>query len=321
MGDYDVLCRTLAASVCGGTDNHIFRNHPYFKVKFPAVLGHEGIGQVISCGEKVKYFRKGDLITRIANKLPVKSMYSIQYGAFAEKSVATDWQSMRDDGIDEKIWKKFTIHRVLPAESDPIDSTMIITWRETFSFIDRMKPSNEDTLLIMGSGANALSFANHALNRGIRTIISGNPQRKPVFTKLGTCAFFSYLESGHAGIIRKAGYEKINAIIDTIGKNESLILLIPLLSPGGKIGVYGLDEFDDYKQNILLTAGGYSYYSGEIYDEGSAHEAVMADIAKGKLDAWNYLSKDHIYPLEKINEALDATFSRKALKSVISFEY
>lgn len=318
--EYDVLCKTLAASICGGTDNHIIRDHPYFKVNFPAIIGHEGIGKVIACGEKVRYFKNGDLITRIHNKLPVKSNYSIQYGAFAEKSVATDWQAMRDDGIDKSIWGKFTVHRVLPPEFDPIASTMIITWRETRSFLDRIKITPNNTILIIGSGANALSFANHTMNSGIETIITGSPKRKLNFSTLGLDMFFSYHEKNPTRIIRNMGSGRIDVVIDTIGKSEAVNLLLPVLSIGGKVGVYGLDSFCDYNLNTFNAAGDFTYYSGEIYDEGSAHDVVIADIINGKLNAWDYLSKDHIYPLEKINEALDATYARKTLKSVIKFD-
>lgn len=319
--DYDVLCKTLAASICGGTDNHIVRNHPYFKVTFPTIVGHEGIGQVITCGNKVRYFKEGDLITRIHNKLPLKSNYAMQYGAFAEKSVATDWQAMRDDGLDKTIWGKFTVHRVLPPEFDPIASTMIITWRETRSFLDRMKPASDNIILIIGSGANALSFANHTMNSGIETIIIGSPKRKLYFSKLGIDIFIPYHGKDPACIIRSLGCKTIDVIIDTIGKSEAVNRLLPVLSIGGKVGVYGLDSFNNYNLNTFNAAGDFAYYSGEIYDEGSAHDAVIADIINGKLYAWDYLSKDHIYPLEKINEALDATFTRKTLKSVIKFDY
>src|SRR3989344_5943084 len=67
--DYDALCSVLASGICNGTDNNIVMNDPYHKVKFPAVLGHEGIGKVIAWGKKVRCLKIGDRITLISDIL------------------------------------------------------------------------------------------------------------------------------------------------------------------------------------------------------------------------------------------------------------
>lgn len=321
--EYDALCEILACAVCGGTDNHIVHGHPYFKnkIKYPVILGHEAIGRVISCGKKVKYFKKGDLITRIINKLPRNSDYSLYHGAFAEKGIATDWQAMRDDGISEKIWQKYTINRVLPKDFDPIESTMIITWRETYSFLKRMNISKKETLLIIGSGANALAFADHCKNLNIQTIIIGNPERKKQFLNAAAKIVISYHEKNYIKILRKNGYKKIGAVIDTVGESQTLNKILPLLADKGKIGVYGLNDFPNYNLNSSLCQGDFLYFNGENYDESSSHNDIIRYIKERKLDAWDYLSKKHIYPLDKIEVALKAAEERKTIKSVIDFSY
>ena len=91
------------------------------------------------------------------------------------------------------------------------------------------------------------------------------------------------------------------------------------MKSGGKIGVYGLDGLSDYKIDINKINGDFKYYSGQIYDEGSAHEEIINLIKKKQLNPWNYLSKRYSYPLSRIREALNATKTRKVLKSVIDF--
>ncbi|MCU0821167.1 MAG: alcohol dehydrogenase catalytic domain-containing protein [Spirochaetes bacterium] len=319
IGEYDVLCETLAAAVCGGTDNHIVRNHPYFKVSFPCIIGHEGIGRVIKCGKMVKYLKEGDLVTRIFNRLPEGSGYSIQYGAFAEKSTAADWQAMKDDGIAEEKWTGCRVHRVIPPDSDPAASTMIITWRETLSFLKRIKAEAGNSMLIIGSGATALSFANHAKNIGIKTFVIGSPSRAELFYKMKVKIVLAYFEKSFVSTIRETGQDRFDIIIDTIGDSEYLNLVLPLLKDGGKAGLYGLDSFLDYRIAATAAPGDFTYYNGEFYDEASAHEEVMEYLSSGGLDAWNYLSKKHLYPLEKITEALDASYARKVMKSVVIF--
>ncbi|MBI2050340.1 MAG: alcohol dehydrogenase catalytic domain-containing protein [Parcubacteria group bacterium] len=319
VGDYDVLCETLAASVCGATDFHIVHNDPYHNVRYPVILGHEGIGKVIERGKKVKNFKKGDVITRIINRLPRDSGYEMQWGAFAEKSIATDWQAMRDDGLDASLWHASTIHRVLPAGFDPIESTMIITWRETFSFLKRIEPKAGQVVLIIGSGATAFAFADHARNLGLIPVVVGSPGRKELFSKANTKLYISYQDTDYVRAIASELNSGADIIIDAVGKSKTLNHVLPLLKKSGRIGVYGLDEYLDYKIDIAQVQGDFNYYDGRTYDEGSAHDAIIHFIKNKRLNAWDYLDKNHVYPLEKIEDALAAGKTRKVLKSVIRF--
>jgi len=319
VGDYDVLCETLATSVCSGTDYHIVHNDPYHHVSYPVILGHEGIGRVIGLGGKVKNFKKGDLVTRVINRLPADSGYKMQWGAFAEKSIATDWQAMRDDGMDESEWRTSTIHRVLPTGFEPIESTMIITWRETYAFLKRINPQKGETILIIGSGATALAFANHARNLGLIPFVVGSPGRKELFSKANTKLYVSYQDTDYVRAIASELDSGADIIIDAVGKSKTLNQVLPLLKRSGKIGAYGLDEHLDYKIDRSRAQGDFSYYDGQTYDEGSAHDDIISFIQNKKLNAWNYLDANHVYPIERIADALDAVKNRDTLKSVITF--
>ncbi len=318
-GEYDVLCETLACAVCCGTDNHIVTDHPYFKAKYPLILGHEGVGRVISRGSKVKYFQIGDIITRVANRLPVESGYTLHHGAFSTLSIATDWRAMREDGVPVDQWRPYTVHRALPSHQDPIAATMIITWRETYAFLSRMKPKRSDSLLIIGSGATALGYADHAKNLGVETVIIGNPERERHFERADARRLISYTTPE---IVKELGQNQVSPfdiIIDTIGKSEMLNQVLGLLKPNGKIGIYGLDSTHDYQIDYFRATGDFSCYNGEHYDEGSAHDEIMAFIQSGKLNAWDYLSKDYIFTLDHIQDALNACKDRQTMKSVVMF--
>jgi len=319
MDDYDVICSLEAAGICSGTDNNIVNGDPYHKVSFPAILGHESIGRVIKQGKKVKHFDIGDLITRVYNKLPENSGYSILYGGFAEFGIATDWLSMKEDGLPISEWSKYTVNRVLPDTFNPIESVMIITWRETLSFLTRMEIGVGSNILILGTGGNALSFVEHARNAGHKTVIVGSTKRKEIFEKVGAQTVFSYKDDNIVEKIKEASLGHFDVIIDVIGDKEYMGNFLSLLKQGGKVGVYGLNKYDDYGVTDGEVKGGVMYFDGEIYSEGSAHDSVIKSIEKGDLNAWHYLSKDHIYPLAKIKEALLASAERKVIKSVISF--
>ena len=146
-----------------------------FFVDDDCTLHTEAIGRVVACGAMVRHFKVGDLVTRIMNRLPEGSGYHLQWGAFAERGIVTDWQAMRDDGIDTSEWTKYTAQRVLPNTIDPIGACMIITWRETHSFFKQIDLARDSRLLIIGSGTQALAFTEHARNSGIATVVVGSP--------------------------------------------------------------------------------------------------------------------------------------------------
>lgn len=80
-GPQQFLIRTLAASICNATDNHIYEgifdgSHDHY----PQVLGHEICGEVVEIGSDVKDVRIGE---RIAMYTP--------YGAFAEYALVDRW--------------------------------------------------------------------------------------------------------------------------------------------------------------------------------------------------------------------------------------
>lgn len=309
MGEYDVLCEVLASSICSGTDKNIVHNHPYHRVRYPLVLGHEGIGRVIALGPKVRNFKIGDVVTRVVNDIPG---YHAQYGALAERALARDWQAMRDDGLAG--WEQHTVHRALPSGFDPVEAAPIITWRETYAYFSNMNPQPRERMLVIGSGANALSFANHGKNAGLRVVVIGSPKRKNSFDSIGVDAYLPYQSADLANQLEQAGISSFDMAIDAIGSQASLNAVLPLLVPQGKVGIYGLDEGLDFSK----PRSDATYFHPEEYDEGSAHDSVMGHINQGMLNPWNYLSRDHVYPLNDALKAFEAAWSGSAIKSVVT---
>ena len=56
-GEYEALVTMISCGVCNGTDMKII--HKKFKGidKYPAVLGHEGVGEVVALGAKVRHLK------------------------------------------------------------------------------------------------------------------------------------------------------------------------------------------------------------------------------------------------------------------------
>lgn len=313
MGPYDCLCQGLYGATCSGTDLHLLYNHPLFGVKYPTILGHESIGRVIACGPKVRNFRVGDLVTRLVNRETAD--LRVHWGGYAERGLVQDWRAMQEDGVPPE----FTpgIHWALPPDFDPAASTMVITWRETLSFISRIGVEAGSKVLVIGTGGNGLAFANHARNLGAACVcVVGSARRREAATAVGATHFLDYQTEDLATAARSQDLADFDLIIDAVGKVGQLDRCLPLLRPRGTATIYGVDDFGKVTINPTRVNGGFTF-ANYHYAEGEAHEAVVGFIEGGLLQARHYCDLDHIYPLAETAAALEAVQRREVIKAVV----
>lgn len=313
MGPYDCLCQGLYGATCSGTDLHLLNNHPLFAVRYPTILGHESIGRVIACGPRVRHFRVGDLVTRLVNR--ETAQLRVHWGGYAERGLVQDWQAMQEDGVHPE----FTpgIHQTLPPDFDPVASTMVITWRETLSFISRIGVEAGSKVLVIGTGGNGLAFANHARNLGAAGVcVVGNPARKTTALAVGATDFLDYRAADLVELARSQGLGDFDLIIDAVGKVGQLDRCLPLLRPRGTATIYGIDDFGQVTINPTRVSGGFTF-ANYNYAEGEAHAAVVDFIQRGLLQACHYCDLDHVYALAETASALEAVRRREVIKAVI----
>lgn len=316
VGDYDVLCQMLFGSTCSSTDQHLIEDKMPWKVQFPIVLGHESIGRAIKVGPKVKSFKVGDLISRVGTPPVPEIGLNVSWGGFCELGIAKDHRAMRDDGLPRDEWKSYRINQVIPATYDPAASTMIITWRETLSYSRRIGVDKGSRVLVIGSGGTGLAYIVHARNLGASTIVCiGNPARESATAKVGATRFFDYKRADLFETMRAEELE-FDFIIDSVGKAGMLNGVLPLLKPGGMIGIYGLDDYDSMQIKPFLARGTFTVYGG-TYDEEEAHEEVISRMADGSLNAGDWLNLDHPFDLSAIDQAIDAIRTRKMIKALV----
>ncbi len=318
-GDYEVLCRIEAGATCTGTDQHLIAGRFPWPVKYPTILGHESIGRVVEIGNHVRNIKVGDLITRVGMPPPSDGSYQAHWGGYAEFGIARDHWAMQEDGLPAAEWQPYRVNQILPADFDPAAATMIITWRETLSYLTRMGIGEGATVLISGSGGNGLAFAAHAANRGaMQVTMIGSPARENTARAIGVSNYYNY-QDGAASIIEQIsrnppdGYDYI---IDAVGKRGELDAILPLLKHGGVVGIYGIDEWGQCTLNPTRARGTFTFYNGG-YDEEETHTQVVSDIQSGKLDASHWLDLEHPYPLTDIQKAFDDLRARKMIKAVI----
>jgi NADPH:quinone reductase-like Zn-dependent oxidoreductase len=70
---------------------------------------------------------------------------------------------------------------------------MMITWRETLSYISRMGVGEGARVLVLGSGGNGNAFVAHARNLGAQTVaLTGSAPREEVARQIGATHFLDY---------------------------------------------------------------------------------------------------------------------------------
>jgi L-iditol 2-dehydrogenase len=313
-GPYDVLTRQLFGSICAATDRHLIAGKlPVPGIAYPLILGHESIGRVIEAGSKVRNLRAGDLVTRTG--APALEGCHPFWGGFVEYGIARDVAAMQADGVPEAEWAPHAVNRRLPPGIDPASATMMITWRETHSYLSRIGVPPGGHVLVLGSGGNGFSFAVLARLLGAgRVSMVGNPHWAPHAAAVGVETFIDYRTS--PPLSDPTG--DVDVIIDAVGHTGGIEAVLPRLRTGGAIGIYGIEDLGERMAFLgTLAARGFRTHGPGDYSEAEAHDAVVGLLEAGKLDARRWFDPAAAVPLTDIAAAIAAIERRDSLKAVV----
>lgn len=136
---YTALVRTIACGICNGTDTKLRVGHLNGFTTYPAVLGHEAVGQVIKVGSKVNKYKVGDFVLR--SGLDNTKQYHSLWGGFAEYGRVLDYEAMIANGIPANLGD--ISQQVIPEGIDPVEATMLITVKEVYSALKRLGVKKE----------------------------------------------------------------------------------------------------------------------------------------------------------------------------------
>lgn len=314
IGPYEALLEMRFGATCAATDQRVIDGGHPRPLQYPGILGHESVGRVIALGEKVTSFHPGDLITRVG--APALDELAPLWGGFAQYGVATDWQAMRRDGFGEDRWRKARVQRVVPPDIDERVAPMMITWRETLSYVTRVGVEAGMEVLVTGSGANALAIIGHCAFAGCRVVATGSAARESLARRAGASAYLDYHAAQLPSRLRELFPRGIDRIFDAVGYARNVNEALPLVRPGACVGVYGWHARSDYGVNPFLAAHTCRLYC-DGYDESETHEEVVSRIRSGALDASLYYDCARPVPLEQIAQAYADLRERRAVKYLI----
>ena len=323
VGPYDVLCEMCYGATCAGTDIHLMDGlHPN-PVKFPTILGHESVGRVVEVGPKVRNFRVGDLVSRVGAPAGLLPELNVNWGGFTQFGIARDHWQMRKDGVDRSQWDRYRVNQIIHPQIDEKTAPMLITWRETLSYTNRIGVEAGKKVLLLGSGANALAFAAHCCNLGAQVIAIGSPSREGTFRTFPISGYISYRSENLLEEVKAAmqilHIPEFDFIIDGVGGADTANVVLPLLKKDGSFCNYGWNGRRSYGLNPFNAAHSFRIYS-DGYDEEESNGQAQAMILQGKLFASAWYDLEHPVPLDSIGQAYDSLRRHEALKYLIELK-
>ncbi len=179
-GDREVLVRIRASGVCHTDVDLLHRG-------FSHVMGHEGAGDVISCGPAVKGIAPGDRVA-LNWAIPCRNCYQCNQGRLnlceARLQIPKEKRTLRGDPIPASFGlATLATHTLVPdaaivplAKADiPPTSAALLGCCVMTGFGSATKIANikkDTSVVIIGTGAVGLFVVQGAASRGARTIVA-----------------------------------------------------------------------------------------------------------------------------------------------------
>lgn len=314
-GPCQALVRMLSCGVCNGTDGKII--HGEFKNfdTYPAVLGHEGVGEVVEIGSNVQNLKVGDRVL-----LPflegMSGPYHSGWGAFAEYAVVGDAKAYIAEGMGPgtlQFSEGYYAQTALTAQDkvDNAGAAMIITFREVLSAMRRFRLEPNKNLVVFGAGPVGLCFMRIAKLLGMGTVIGVDisDEKAQAARTMGADIALNSRECDATARIREILPQGADYVVDAVGISSIINQAMGLIRDHGKICCYGISP--NLQMQLDWQPAPYNWSLDFVQwpsklEEAEAHAQVMAWINMGILDPHAFISDvfdfDHILDAFRLME-------------------
>jgi len=326
-GDYDAIIKSEVSCLCNATDSEIINRELDEVKKYPALLGHEGVGTVVSIGPKVHSYEIGDRVVGALLLEPTDPAYGSGFGGFCEYVVAKDYPAMKaDEVISERRGDDivFKIMRTVPQDIPTEAAALLCTWREVLGSFTDFRLHEVRRILIFGGGPVGLSFVRFARLRNMEYIglVDSHPEKREIAQRLGADETFRREDPQLAKLTREAsgGEDGVEAVIDAVGREEILNTAVKIIPEGGRVCVYGLYREHRIVLNIDTAPRNWHllYHQWPIREtESAAQETLIEWIRSGDLDWKSFVTAR--YPIKDIDKGIADIRSRKAIKVLLDY--
>lgn len=319
-GDYEVLLKVRTCGFCNGTDFQIINDTLGDReggCRYPTVLGHEGVGDAVVLGSKVRYIKAGDRFIHPNLRPDVGNGYTKNFGGMAEYGLVADHRAMLEDGFKPEQLPFRNKFAQIPADFDPADGAMLLSLAETLSAARNFGCSPEKDVLVYGAGPMGLALVTFMKLIGVKsvTVIDGVAERLEKAVTLAKADRVINFRTENVDSVLQG--ELFDIMVDAVGLSQILIEGSHRLKPFGRIGSMGVLRDNDLlvdvsklKNNTLLHMLNFPHGEYAVVPE------VVRYIQSGQIDPKDFYS--HVLPMERIDEAMELIRSKQALKVILT---
>lgn len=249
-----ILIKLLSCGICKGDTS--IKNAIFPGVKYPLVLGHEIIGEIVELGSNIKNLKKNDIV---GLGIPAGYMFD---GGFSQYMIAKESDLV-----------------LIPKGLSPVESApLLCAGVTTYSALKNCGAKLGDLVAVCGIGGLGHLAIQYGSKMGFNIVaISRSEDKKDLAIKLGAKHYFSIDKGDFAKEIQKLGGAKAVLLA---GPSENISdKLIESLSEGGKLMLLGTNNIKmEFSINPII-------FGKKIFKVGSAL------IMKLRRNAWNSVLK------------------------------
>ena len=318
IDDYEAVTKTIACGICNGTDLKLIEGKLKGFSDYPAVLGHESVGEVIRVGSKVRNLKVGDRVLRTILKPAEK--YNSLWGSFAEYGYVNDYAARIEDGVEAD--EGTCTHQVIPRNIDPVDGVMIITLKEICSALHRLGMQRGMNVVVVGCGPVGISMAALAKVMGTgKLMLSGHhEERLDVAKKMGADRVINSKNENLIRAVRDYMPEGVDLFVDCVGRAGIIDQGRQVVKETGKIGLYGIGmhtgdliDWDNAPYNFQI----HSVQWPVSQEERKVHDEVVGYVLDGKINLKDLVT--HRFPIDAYEEGFQMVKNREGLKVALEF--
>lgn len=317
--DYgEVLVATKACGICG-TDLHIIEGTGY-KPKLPHILGHEPAGVVAKLGPGVTTFKLNDRV--------VPNIFFTCGQCFFcrtnRETLCTNFKGALGVGINGGYAEYFKAPAknlfILPDkigfEEGSVIADAVVT--SVHAVRRRAQVKADDVVVVIGIGGVGQSVIQIAKHAGARVFgVARRPQRAAVGTRFGADAMInSSAEDVGKKVSELTEGWGADIVIDNVGSRETLMQALAAVHRGGRVVMIGETDDTIPLSTFKLCVGELDILGSRSGGRQDTVEAIQL-VENGVVTPFASDS----FPLEKINDALDAIRQGKVMgRAVVTID-
>ena len=320
--EYQALVKTIACGMCGTDIKLIHRTFKGFPESvYPIMLGHEGVGEVVEVGSKVKGLKVGDKVLLPFVDPDPENLPGLGsgWGALSEYAVVCDPKAPWPGGAPDCAFAQ----TVLDDDLDPVDATMIVTFREVLSNIRYFGIQPQDSVVVFGCGPVGLTYLKFMSLLGVKDLVACDilPEKLEQARNYGATHLINSKECDVRAEVRKLFPGGVDYVLDAAGSPAIVNQGMGLIKDRGSGLCYGVPE----KEEVTIDFSPADYNWRVIYqqmprkrEEGEAHAQVVEWMRSGELNIKDFISD--YFTFDQAVEAYQKLLDRKILKKgIITF--